>query len=357
MKIHSSFLYRQKGLSIVELMIALTLGMIITVVAGSIFASGSKGYFVQQEQSQIQEAGRTAVDVFGRTVRTASDFGCRSDWTLVSLQGFVNRVTTSPPYAYNYGTNPLDTQVVGYDGTGTAWSPTIPSDLPIPTNADKNSDIVTIRGVTGNPAVVIAPFMTAVTDAVTVTTGNGFAANDVLVISDCIMSTIFQVSGTPDTTGTLTHAAGGSPGNIDNTLGKVYASGSEVYKLASTTFYIAPSQFSTNPSLWRIVGTNAAEELVENVERLKVYYGMDPSVGSDNTKRDYSPNTYIPANATGIDMSKVISLRFSMLIRSPSDNVTKAYQTYTFDGSATTATDYRLRSVFSTTISLRNRVL
>lgn len=357
MKIQSSIMYRQTGLSLVEVMIALTLGMIITVVAGSIFASGSKGYSVQQEQSQIQEGGRMALDLLSKTVRTTSDFGCRSDWTVTKIAGFVNRINTSPPYAYNYGTNPLDAQVVGYDGTGSNWSPTIPSDLPIPTNADKNSDILTVRGVTGNPAVVVAPYMTATTDAVNVNTGNGFAANDALVISDCIISTIFQVSGTPDATGTLTHGAGGSPGNVNNTLAKVYGSGAEVYKLASTTFYIAPSQFSSNPSLWRIVGTNAPEELVENVERLKVYYGMDPTVGTDNTKRDYAPNSYIPANGTGIDMSKVISIRISMLMRSANDNVTKAYQSYTFDGSTTTATDYRLRSVFSTTISLRNRVL
>ena len=200
--------------------------------------------------------------------------------------------------------------------------------------------------------------MATTSDAVTVNTSNGFAANDVLVITNCSISTIFQVSGSPDATGTLAHTAGGTPGNQDNTLATIYGSGSEVYKLATTTFFIAPSQFSTNPSLWRIVGANAAEELVENVEKLKIYYGMDPTVGTNYSSRDFAPNFYISANASGIDMTKVVSVKIQMLVRSPNDNITKTYQQYTFDSvTPTTATDYRLRSVFTETISLRNRIL
>ncbi|MFZ6657581.1 PilW family protein [Undibacterium sp. TJN19] len=347
----------QQGLTIIELMIALTLGLVISMVAASIFAFSSKGFSVQQEQTSIQEAGRTALGILGRTVRTTSDFGCRSDWTVVKSKSFVNKVNPAASYAYTFGTDPLSAQLVGYTGITSDWSPTIPTDLPIPSNADKTSDIITVRGATGDPATVVAPFMTTVTDAVTVNTQNGFAAGDVLAISDCSSTTIFQVSGTPDASGTLAHTTSGTPGNVDTALFKNYPSGADVYKLVTTTFYVAPSQFNTGPSLWRIVGTNAPEELVQNVERLKIVYGMDPTVGVDNTKRDYSPNYYLAANDTGIDMTKVVSVRINVLVRSPSDNVSTINQTYIFNSASVTATDKRLRNSFTTTINLRNRVL
>jgi hypothetical protein len=45
------------------------------------------------------------------------------------------------------------------------------------------------------------------------------------------------------------------------------------------------------------------------------------------------------------------------LVRTINDSVVQDYQTYSFNGSAVTSTDHRLREVFSGTVGIRSRSL
>lgn len=62
---------RQAGLTLVEIMIALTLGLIVLLAIGSIYLGSRQTYRVQEDNARLQEAGRYALEVVGRSIRQA----------------------------------------------------------------------------------------------------------------------------------------------------------------------------------------------------------------------------------------------------------------------------------------------
>ena len=61
----------QAGFSLVELMIAITLGLIVLLAVGSIYIGSRQTYRVQEDNARLQEAGRYALEVLGRSIRQA----------------------------------------------------------------------------------------------------------------------------------------------------------------------------------------------------------------------------------------------------------------------------------------------
>ena len=61
----------QAGFSLVELMIAITLGLVVLLAVGSIYIGSRQTYRVQEDNARIQEAGRYALEVIGRSIRQA----------------------------------------------------------------------------------------------------------------------------------------------------------------------------------------------------------------------------------------------------------------------------------------------
>lgn len=64
-------LNKQKGLSLVELMVALTLGLVILVGVSYVFLGSRQSYRLQDDQAHMQETGRFVLDIIGRSVRQA----------------------------------------------------------------------------------------------------------------------------------------------------------------------------------------------------------------------------------------------------------------------------------------------
>lgn len=62
---------RQRGISLVELMIGMTLSLILLVSIGYLFAGTRQSYRVQEQGARMQETGRLALDVIARGVRQA----------------------------------------------------------------------------------------------------------------------------------------------------------------------------------------------------------------------------------------------------------------------------------------------
>jgi type IV pilus assembly protein PilW len=66
---------RQAGFSLVELMIAITLGLVVLLAVGSIYMGSRQTYRVQEDNARMQEAGRYALEVIGRSLRQAGADG------------------------------------------------------------------------------------------------------------------------------------------------------------------------------------------------------------------------------------------------------------------------------------------
>ncbi|MFZ1546430.1 MAG: prepilin-type N-terminal cleavage/methylation domain-containing protein, partial [Candidatus Nitrotoga sp.] len=61
----------QAGFSLVEFMIAITIGLVVLLAVGSIYIGSQKTYRVQEDNARIQESGRYALEVIGRSIRQA----------------------------------------------------------------------------------------------------------------------------------------------------------------------------------------------------------------------------------------------------------------------------------------------
>jgi type IV pilus assembly protein PilW len=92
------------------------------------------------------------------------------------------------------------------------------------------------------------------------------------------------------------------------------------------------------------------QTILEDVENLQILYG-------ENTDGDVFgvADRYVPANQVG-KWDRVVSLRISLLVLTSDNNLVADTQPYSFNGSPVIPTDRRLRRVFTTTITLRNRV-
>lgn len=71
MKVRGKLASHQFGLSLIELMVALTLGLMITVSLGYILMGSRSTYRTQDASARVQDTGRFALEFIGRQLRMA----------------------------------------------------------------------------------------------------------------------------------------------------------------------------------------------------------------------------------------------------------------------------------------------
>jgi type IV pilus assembly protein PilW len=110
-------MHGQRGMSLVELMVAATIGLIITVVIANLFLGTKQTYRTQDDLSRMQENVRFAFNIIGRAVRQA---GYRAEWHRTFDQVFMN----NPPIdgVNASGANNSDRLIVRFQGSGTGAS-------------------------------------------------------------------------------------------------------------------------------------------------------------------------------------------------------------------------------------------
>lgn len=338
----------QTGLSLVELMIAMTIGIIVLAGVSTAFLGSRQSYRVNENLARMQESARYAYDILSKDIRMAGYYGCAG-----SNISVVNTLNDPTAYAWDFTKG-----IYGFDSTGAStWSPTLPaSGSPQygPDSPKSGNDIVVVRSIMGSGIRVLQhPGGTPPGSAdLKVTAGSGLTEEDIVMVADCLGAAIFQITNINTSGGfdNSVHNTGGThtPGNATQNLGKEFV-GAEVVRLSTRTYYIRDNATGV-PSLYRIVASGAAEELVEGIEGMQILYGVD-------TTGDFSADSYQNANwvETNNRWGDVISAQINLLIRSPEDRVTSTPQTYNYNGTSILATDRRLRQVFSSTITLRNR--
>ena len=67
---------RAQGFSLIELMLALALGVVVTAGIVTLFVGNNQTYTLLNGQSRMQENARFAVDFISRSARAAGYFGC-----------------------------------------------------------------------------------------------------------------------------------------------------------------------------------------------------------------------------------------------------------------------------------------
>lgn len=364
---------RQHGLALVELMIALVLGLLLLGAVGQVYLLNKATFVAQQQQGLMQESGRFALEFLARDARMAGLAGCSSRRPLelpLPVRSYLN--------AGGYPFDPLQ-GVQGHEATGTGpgdtlvpdvpasasgdagdWSPALPSGTyALAGDAVAGSDVLVLSGVdVGVP--LVAPFTSGAQIFVADTAG--IAAGDVLLVTDCQQAQLFQATNVVPASGNITGSSGGGfvPGNATPIAERgpagPFQEGSEVARLRTYAYFVGVGE-SGAPALMRAGlqgGSTAAmqvEELVSGVESFQVLYGVDANM-------DFVVDQYLAADAV-TDWRTVRGLQVALLLHS-AEPFGNDPDTATYSVSGTTvdpADDRHLRRVFASTIALRNRLL
>ena len=109
----------RRGFSLIELMVAVTIGLLVTIVIANLFLGTKQNYRAQDDTSRIQENARYSAQVLARTLRLA---GYRADWNQSYDQVFGVGVTPIGG-TDNDGANASDTILARFQGSGDGSSP------------------------------------------------------------------------------------------------------------------------------------------------------------------------------------------------------------------------------------------
>lgn len=367
---------RAAGFSLVELMIALVLGVVIVGGCISIFTGVVRSSSMNQTVSNLQSNARFVLDTMGRDVRSAGFIGCSAERNVG-----LNVTASNPP------TSDLSsTAITGYVVKEGAWTPQMPMAYTAPTAVGKPIPETHALSVQYGeyPGFTLDASMTSDSSSVVLKleNDNRLREGQLMVLSDCSSADLFEISSVTNSTTQIVVDTGAS-------LNKAYPvvtdfpDNTRAMPFVSTIYYIGDTQRVTESgdeihSLYAhsfpYTAANPPLELVEGVDQLVLEFGVRQTDGSTR---------YAIAGAAGYRVAGVEVVRVGLLVSSL-DRFSEVDNTraYTLAGqnvsaklavtdsdsapdtptaptaSAATLTypaDNRLRMPFNATFNVRNR--
>lgn len=356
-------MYKQRGISLVELMVSITVGLVLMAGVVQLFLSSKLTFTTQQAMSRVQETGRLAMEFMSEDIRVAGHMGCLN----VALSGpnnkvFRNFLKEEAALAYDY-----EVAVDGKDASEVKDGyPTEPRGGVL-----AGTDALLIRSASGRNVGIARK--NDPTQLFIENTGvemgdcdngtnrfSGLCAGDILAVADCGSVRVFQATGFTGNAASaeigVQHTDTGpfKPGNRVATWGaediderQTFGKDAQILTIQNLFYYIGNNR-ANNPSLFRRVNNDRPQELLQGVEDMQLTYGLD-------TNDDRAPDTYRPADQIAAnEWGGVSSVRLELLVASTEDNVLQEPQGYTFNGvPVNDPGDRRLRQVFSTTVAIR----
>ncbi len=275
-----------RGLTLVELMISMLLGLLVVGSASAIFLSNRQTYRATEALGRIQEGSRMAFELMARDVREAGGNPCGK---LRTQQLKVANVLNSP--GSNWWSSWND-GLRGYDGTvaapGTAFGTSLE-------NRIANTDAIDIMSGDNASGVTVVDHVPASAQFHLNTVNHTLDDGDIALVCDFRQASLFQVSNAqPGTNEVVVHNTGNtvSPGNctkglgypvVCTTLGTPYEYGpnSMIVRLHAVRWYIGRNE-NGRSSLFRTSLVNnggvvaaTPQEIAEGVSNMTLQYLVD----------------------------------------------------------------------------------
>lgn len=337
---------KQRGLSLVELLIAITLGLVLMAGVIQMFLSSRTVFSTQQALSRVQEGGRLAIEFISQDIRMAGYMGCVNRGTQLANDlglDFWSKYTTPAPVAFPFSVEGL-----------TAASAAALALTPAPV---ANSDVLAVRYAAGAPHILsqdnsFTPGVINVRAAGVVAAGNcvnGLCVGADVLVSNCTGASIFRIASISlnGDVSTINHVGGWPEANKAPSRYTIFNAGSELLPVWTVVYYVGVSPVSNRPALYRREGTGPSIELIDGVENISLRY-RNGVVGDFFTAAEIVS----PAQWGQID---AVSVEF--LMQGNENNVLESPQEYIFAGATVPGpADRRVRQVFSTTVAIRSRV-
>lgn len=275
------------GFSLVELMLALALGMIVIAGMAQLFRGTGQGHASLERMARAGESGRYALAILGHSARHAGFLGCagRSGRLVNTLNGDLDAL-----FEANLG---KAVQAYDNDGDGSAAAYAATAGIE-PGRIVSGTDMLTFRRLESPLLRVSAPV-----DASPVVERTGefnLKAGDFLLIGDCEQSSLFRLTGVVPGDRRVVLLREPGTESYENASAKVLsgiataygpegpAGGATVGRVLTETYFIARGRGTGRRgeplnSLWRRTGTAASAELVEGVHDLQARFGVDARPG------------------------------------------------------------------------------
>jgi len=319
----------QKGLSLVELMIAMVLSLLLIAGVLQVFLSSKVTYNTTSALSRVQESGRFASEFLSFDLRNTGYKGeCLTP---------INNISGLTDVRFT-----LDAGLEAWDNSESS----LPSWFTA-TDRLAGTDMVLIKhAVNATGATATATNNTPTTTAtIALTAASGIPTGTLLVATDPIGCDLFA-NQSANTATNVSRAT-------TNEWGHAYANDVALLSYQSAVYFIKAGAAGEVPSLWRTrYNTGAAampsELMVEGVQNMQLQFALGDDNGAITGEyRDAQDIT---------DWTKVVSARFSLLVVSSDTNVLPENQVISFNGSDVTIPDRRIAQVFTSTIGIRNRL-
>jgi type IV pilus assembly protein PilW len=374
-----------RGFSMIELMVALTLGLIVTGAVISTFVSVHSASKDTAGVAQLADDGRVALDILQQTVRTAGYMACDSTLrqgvaaglnptpltgdfseSLAGYEAAPGGTATGPGSALALVSNPpadntagdwITSAALGNSLDASVFAVATPNALPI-----AGSDVIAVHTMYSQVTPVYTSAQSAA-NSVTVLSSTGLQAGKLAIISNCDYSVVDEIQSV---------GGGGTTVTFVQPLGAGFSAGAQVGLADTIVFYIGKGADGDGALYSYSLAGNATfanppAEVVPDVENMQVLYGVDTGgafaatqyVTADQVPGAVAGNLNCPAVAgtAPVDFNCVESVKIALLVASPLNTTPAPKTARTFNLLGTTVTapiDTRMRRVFETTISVRN---
>ncbi|MDR3353395.1 MAG: PilW family protein [Zoogloeaceae bacterium] len=324
---------RELGLSLVEIMIALTIGLIMLGAIFHVYLSGRSSYRLNEELARFQENGRVVMDMLERDLRMAAYSGCPS----------FNRVRAASTLN------------------------TVRENLRIGVYADQMPR--TVIGTEAYSLRIVAPVLetgiagdvlASAASASLAGESDNVRAGDYVVIHDCDEGELFSISAV---------AAAAAGGSMDLTLDR---NPSRDFSSTLGRAFVLPNHGGSVGILYDIVDVTVpggetvgalrrnGEELLTGVEAFRICLGQGNAYTAEYGKSELGDYVRAETISDDAERAKVIAVQVDLLLASSSAIALEKAEAQSFslcgDRTDFTKTDRRLRKLFSTTVNLRNKL-
>jgi type IV pilus assembly protein PilW len=286
-----------QGLTLVELMIAMMLGLLVAVSASAIFISNRQTYRATEGLGRVQENGRMAFELISRDIREAGGNPCGNADRKEPMK-LVNVLNTP---ASNWWSN-WNNGIIGFE----AAMPNAPA------NRVATADAFNLMSGDNSSGTTVVNHVPTSARFEVNTVNHGLNDGDIAIVCDWRQATLFQITGAqPGINDNVVHNAGGTytPGNCSKGLGYAnppkcttngtpyqYGPNSQIVRLHAVRWFVGTTP-GGGRSLFRstLVNDGAAglqardQEIAEGVNDMEIQYLLEGGV-------NYVDATAVPAN-------------------------------------------------------------
>ena len=365
---------RQRGLSMVELMVALLISTILLGGVITLFISSKKGYAIQDAAGRLQENARFASSILGLNLRMTDYWGGVGPSTNVSLSPKVSALqATGGCYTYLADSaSGINSGIIGYAGVSSLSGSSLPSALVScidpsgkGTNYVPNTEILVLRYADPEPADFVSDTNVA-GSAVDPTTGVAASSSLYVRYETGFSAWIFQGS---EVGSAPTNLAQSGTDPVFNTPYEIQIFFIRACSNMANGSYCQKSDDGGNPqpSLGRITllgNVMQQQTLVDGVEYFRCLYGLDTSNSNNVTQ-------FATAGSVS-NWQFVFNVRYSIVVRGDAPNLNQpdagpsilgyplADGSYYLPSSVTLPLDnvkdqFYQRRVYSESVQIRNR--